>query len=143
MNIVEKIKIDTGAEKLYAALATQEGMEGWWCKDCDIATEVGEKSNMRFIKEGNLVKMQFRMDTLKANEVVSWTCSDNANPAWIGTTLTFQLKKMDDGAGVLFTHANWDEKWNDQPPYTQTRDTWGLFMQSLKSYCETGVGQPW
>ena len=98
---------------------------------------------MYFVKEGHSIVMKFRVDEMEAGKKVTWTCTENGNPAWVGTTLRFELGNENGGTQVIFTHAGWDEKFKDTPLYVSVPPTWDAFMGSLKSYCETGVGQPW
>ncbi len=143
MDIVHKVSVQASAVAIYEALSTQAGIQGWWAQDSDIAESTGQVSHMRFNKEGTIVEMQFRVDQLEAGQRVAWTCVANPNPAWIDTVLSFDIRPQGDGAAVTFIHGNWDAQWEGQPPYQMTKDTWPHFMQSLKSYCETGSGEPW
>lgn len=143
MDIKHKFEIKANTQKVYDALTTSEGIKGWWCKDCDIAREVGSVSVMRFDKDGTTVEMQFKITSLQPDHGVSWTCIANPNPAWINTTLNFELSQDGDSSILEFTHGAWDKKWDGEPMYNMVVETWSLFMASIKSYCEEGSGQPW
>ncbi|MDN5202088.1 SRPBCC domain-containing protein [Fulvivirgaceae bacterium BMA10] len=143
MDIAHNFKIKTSTDKVYEALTTQKGIMGWWSKDCDITQKVGEESHMRFNKDGKIVEMQFRVDTLQPGEKVSWSCVGNPNPTWIGTELRFDMEQQGDEVNFSFTHGNFDDKWAGQPPFEMTKEGWDHFMNSLKNYCEKGEGQPW
>ena len=144
MNITHQLKIKASPEVIYNAVATQEGIASWWSKDCNVGSSEGEKSLLKFNKEGTIVEMGFRTATLNPNKKVVWDCTENGNPAWIGTQIVTEISNAEDeGSQVTFSHAGFDEKWNGQEPFEMTKQGWGHFVNSLVSYCEKGVGQPW
>jgi uncharacterized protein YndB with AHSA1/START domain len=143
MDIVHNFPIKTTAQKLFDAITSQKGINGWWAKDADVGKKPGEVSTMRFAKESGQVEMQFRIDLIQPDQRVEWTCVRNANPAWIGTKISFVIKSSGNESDFTFTHGNWDPKWKGQLPYEQTKEGWLHFMNSIKQYCETGAGQPW
>jgi hypothetical protein len=67
-----------------------------------------------------------------------WLCIAHDMPSWIGTTLNFQLEDRGGKTLVVFEHAGWKEE--APAPVAQG---WKHFLASLKSYVETGTGQPW
>lgn len=123
----------TTPERFLAALHTAEGLNGWWAKDGDIG-ETGH--TLRFNKGGNVVSMVFRVDEATGDRV-RWTCTDNANPVWPGTTLTWTRAE----GGIEFEHAGFAE--DKSPPFQMTADGWQHVHNSLAAYLSTGVGQPW
>jgi uncharacterized protein YndB with AHSA1/START domain len=124
----------------YRAVATVEGLRGWWCKDSDIAAAVGGETELRFVKDGKPVTMRFRVDALDDGKRVAWTCIENANPIWVGSTLTWTIRPDGDGSTLEFSHAGLTA---GGPPYDMTAQGWQHFMGSLEQYAETGTGQPW
>ena len=143
MNVKRQIEINASSEKVYEAITTAAGIHGWWSHNSAIALEVGSEHIMYFVKEGHSIVMKFRVDEMNANKSVVWTCTENGNPAWVGTRIYFELATVDGKTQVSFTHADWDEKFKGTPLYVSVPPTWDAFMGSLKNYCETGVGQPW
>lgn len=143
MDIKQVLQIKATPQQVYDAVTTQQGIEGWWSQVCHISSKIGELSFMKFIKDDRVVGMYFRIDELQPMEKVLWTCVQNGNPAWINTKLEFEIKKSKEGSELIFTHKNFDAKWKGTPPYQMTIDGWQFFMNSLKSFCETGKGQPW
>lgn len=143
MEITHQFELNTSSDKVYETIATQSGMEGWWCKDCHIGTAPNEVSKMRFDKEGTIVEMHFRVDQLLVGKMVSMTCVENPNPSWIGTELIFEMTPKGSSTDFKFTHAGFDPKWAGQDPFEMTKGGWEHFMTSLKSYCNDGVGEPW
>lgn len=143
MDITHNLKIKASPETIYKAVSTREGIQGWWCKDSKVGEAEGKKSLLKFNKEGNIVPMGFETLNLDKDKKAVWECTDNPNPAWIGTKLTTEITSNDSGSAVVFSHSGFDEKWKGQEPFEMTKQGWEHFMNSLVSYCETGEGQPW
>lgn len=143
MSLEHNFKINASADKVYDAVATDHGIKGWWCKDSEVAESENGPITLNFVKDGNPVAMKFKVDELSPNKKVKWTCTDNGNPAWVGTTLEFDIKEGNGETEFHFDHAHWDAQWEGTPPKTNTSEGWDYFMNSLKDYCEKGSGGPW
>jgi uncharacterized protein YndB with AHSA1/START domain len=137
-SIRDEISIDAATAKVYQALATQAGYRGWWNAVAEVPGAVGGEAQLRFVKDGNTVNMRFRIDALESNQSVRWTCISHDVPSWVGTTLNWQLAGAGGKTRVTFEHAGWREEAPE--PVVQG---WKHFVSSLKSYLETGSGQPW
>jgi uncharacterized protein YndB with AHSA1/START domain len=138
MDIKQTIGINADAMNIYDAVATQRGIEGWWSKNCTIATAKGEVSEIKFLHNGQTFVMNFRIDTLDPSRRVVWGCIGNSNPNWIGTTITYDIQSHGANCTLTFKHTGFQESYNNQ----MEGDRWAAFLESLKSYCETGTGQP-
>lgn len=143
MNITHNLEINASPEKVYAAAATEKGISGWWSKDCSVGTKEGEHSLLKFNKDGTIVEMGFKTISLIPKKKVLWECTENVNPAWIGTQIVTEISETKGGSKVVFSHANFDEKWKGQDPFEMTKTGWEHFVGSLIDYCEKGEGQPW
>jgi uncharacterized protein YndB with AHSA1/START domain len=137
-SIKDEVRIQARASQVYDALTTQAGYRGWWNKVGEVAQTVGAEAMLRFVKDGQPVNMRFRIDEMKPNESVHWTCLAHDMPSWIGTTLDWKIKEEGGTAVVAFEHAGW----KDVAPEPVAQG-WKHFMGSLKAYVETGTGQPW
>ena len=136
--IRDKLIVRGNAGRVFAALTEQSGYNGWWSKDCQIGRQAGDESALKFNKEGTIVSMRFRVDEIVAGKAVRWTCVAHDMPSWIGTSLAWQLAPDATGTEVSFEHAGW--KGDAPEPVVQG---WRHFLGSLRSFVETGVGQPW
>lgn len=141
LDIVHEFEIKTGIDQVYNALSTAKGINGWWSKDCVYPSQLGENLVVRFNEHS--VEMQFRIDALNENKNVKWECVACPNPSFPGTKVEFDVEEVANGTMLKFNHHGWDEKWRGQLNYEQSVQTWGHFMNSLKSYLETGTGMPW
>ncbi len=135
IRIDHRFETTATAARFREALCTSEGVKGWWSRDCDIAGHVGGVHELRFQKGDRQVTMRFRVDVI-GNERVAWTCTENGNPVWVGTTLEWRLKE----GQLYFSHAGFAE--DRSPPYKMTADGWPAFMGSLKSWLGGGKGSP-
>lgn len=136
--IKDEIRITAPASKVYEALTRQAGYRAWWNAAGEVAETVGGEANLHFVKEGKPVNMRFRIDEMKANQSVRWTCVGNDGPSWVGTTLTWRINDAGGAVLLAFEHDGWKD-----PPPEMIAQSWKHFLGSLKSYVETGTGQPW
>ncbi len=137
-SIKETLVIRAEIAKVWSALTTQAGYTGWWSKDCQIGAKPGDESKLTFDKQGQIVKMRFRIDEIAANKTVRWTCVAHDMESWIGTTLRWDLRDEEKATVVSFEHAGWK---GDEPEAVV--QGWRHFLSSLRSFVETGTGQPW
>ena len=70
---------------------------------------------------------------------VKWTCIAGPDE-WIGTDLTFDLKREDGETVVFFGHRGWKEPGEFM---AHCSCKWAYFMLSLKSLVEDGKGTPY
>lgn len=137
-SIQQEIHIMGKPAEVYRALATQAGYRGFWNAVAEVPEKVGGEAKLRFVKEGMPIDMRFRIDEMKKDERVRWTCVAHAMPSWVGTTLTWTIEDADKGVRVALEHAGWKE-----PAPDAVAQGWQHFIGSLKAYVETGTGQPW
>ncbi len=143
MDIKHDLTIKASAATVYNAVATQQGINGWWSKTGTVGASEGDTSVMIFDKQGTKVEMGFRTETLIPNQEVVWECIKNGNPAWLKTKIRTTIHENDGECQVTFSHTGFDEKWAGHDAFEMTKGTWQHFVESLVSYCERGEGQPW
>jgi uncharacterized protein YndB with AHSA1/START domain len=137
-SIKDEIRIETTASKAYEALTTQAGYRGWWNKVAEVPDDVGGTARLRFVKDGSPINMQFRIDACEPCTEVRWTCTAHDMPSWVDTTLTWRIAEAGGAVLVSLDHGGW----KGAPPEPVAQG-WRHFLGSLKSYLETGTGQPW
>jgi uncharacterized protein YndB with AHSA1/START domain len=135
-DLLHNVPINAAPEKVYATIATQAGMQGWWTRDTTMAAEVGGKAEFGFEKRG----MVFRMvvDELKPSRSVRLTCSGD-HPEWAGTTLEWKIEPTPAGSVLRFIHRGWREPTDFA---ASCNSMWGNLMFRLKTYAETGRPNP-
>jgi uncharacterized protein YndB with AHSA1/START domain len=136
--IKDEKRVNAPASKVYEALTTQAGYRGWWNGVAEVPAAVGGEAQLRFVKDGMPVNMRFRIDAMKTDESVRWTCIAHDMPSWVGTSLNWALKSSGAETLVNFEH----DGWKDEAPGAVAQG-WQHFLASLKAYVETGTGQPW
>jgi len=133
-DILHRVGIKSSVDAVYRALATREGLAGWWTRNTQGESEAGGVLQFRFGAGGFDIKAL----ELQPGKRVLWQVVDG--PAeWIGTTIDWELKQEDDQAIVLFRHQGWKEP-VEFMHHCSTK--WAIFLMSLKSLVETGQGDP-
>ena len=135
-DILHKVGIKSSSpDDVYGALATVEGLRGWWTSDTQGQSKTGGVIQFRFGAGGFDTKV-LELDPARR---VLWQVIDGPEE-WVGTKISFDLKQNDDWTIVLFKHEGWKEP-VEFMHHCSTK--WGVFLLSLKSLLETGKGAPW
>ncbi|GAA5785582.1 activator of HSP90 ATPase [Chitiniphilus shinanonensis] len=139
-DIVHRIGIKAPATQVYAALASLQGLAGWWTEEVQGNDQVGGRIEFTFRALDGTVKGSAVMavEALDPSRQVAWRCVEG--PAeWIDTRLTFTLAEHDDQTIVLLGHRQWRE----EVEFTAHCSTkWAIFLLSLRDYVEKGTGRP-
>ncbi|MFC4597480.1 SRPBCC family protein [Cohnella hongkongensis] len=131
-------KIKASAHQVYEALTTGEGLSEVWTKELKVEAAVGAIQEFHF---GANDCARMKVVNLVPGRRIEWECVDaNAEPEWIGTTITFELRESGGGTVIDFSHAKWKEA---TECYRYCNYNWAMFLLSLKQYCETGKGTPY
>ena len=129
-DILHRVGINAKPERVFAALATLEGVKGWW-----VTTATGDAT------EGGTIDFGFcvmQVTEAKPGAHVHWRCTGGPDE-WLGTEVVFQLKWERDQTFVLFKHA----KWREPVEFMHHCSTkWATFLLSLRERVETGAGRP-
>ena len=135
-DILHKVGIKSSSpDDVYGALATVEGLSGWWTRDTRGESKVGGVMQFRFGTGG----FDMKVCELGPAKRVLWQVIDGS-AEWVGTKISFDLKQNDDWTIVLFKHEGWKEP-VEFMHHCSTK--WAVFLLSLKSLLETGKGAPW
>ncbi len=135
-DILHRVGIASAPENVYAALTTQRGLSGWWTNDvAGDGANVGDAVHFQFGERGF-----FDMKVLEAEpgKRVLWQVVDGPRE-WIGTTLSWDLRREGDYTIVLLKHMGWKEP-VEFMHHCSTK--WAVFLLSLKELVETGKGRP-
>lgn len=140
IDIIHRVGIKAPASKVYAALATVEGVASWWTRETAGTSKPGGSIEVLFsTPDGErLGGMNIAVVALDADRAVHWRFT--AGPEeWIGTEATFRLTEEGDFTIVRFAHS----KWREAVEFTEHCSTkWATFLMSLKELVETGTGRP-
>jgi uncharacterized protein YndB with AHSA1/START domain len=137
-DIRHRVGINAPAAAVYDAIATTEGLCGWWTRDVRGESALGSSIAFHFGNEEPGALMD--VTALDPARTVAWSCS--AGPSeWVGTEVRFDLKPGVDGETVvLFTHADWREP-VEFMHHCSTK--WAQFLISLKHDLEGAAATPY
>jgi uncharacterized protein YndB with AHSA1/START domain len=139
VDILHRVGIKSPLERVYQALATREGVAGWWTTDTRGESKVGGVLKTLFTVDGKLLGgFDLEVLALEPNERVLWRVVEGP-PEWIGTKIGFELRREGEYSLVLFKHEGWKEP-VEFMHHCSTK--WAIYLMSLKSLVETGQGQP-
>ena len=136
-SIIKEFTTPARPERVFNALTQQDEIAQWWTDDLSIKPEVGFVAEFRFQKWG-AGTLRFEIAELHEGENISWI-SRNGPPAWLDTSVTWQLIPIQEGTRLVFTHEGFHLV---NETYEATRKNWEYFLGSLKSYLEKGRGTP-
>ncbi len=134
-DIRHRVGVRAPLDEVYRAVATPEGLAGWWTTDTIGDREVGGKLAFRFGDLGG-----FDMEILELDPAgrVRWRVTDGPEE-WIGTEIDWRLDQRDEWTIVQFAH----EGWRGPVEFMGHCSTkWATFLLSLRDLVETGRGRP-
>ena len=134
--IKHRVGIRGSAAEVYQKLVTDEGLSQWWTSDTRGAGEVGSIIQFRFGSAGP----DFEVVELVPDQRVRWRHHGEMPNDWMGSEILFELHEDDKQTIVNFAHYNWRQS-DEFLAHCSTK--WGVFMMSLKSCIESGLGQPY
>jgi uncharacterized protein YndB with AHSA1/START domain len=138
-DILHRVGVKASLADTYKAVATREGLAGWWTTSTTGESKVGGVLKFRFIADGvDIGGFDMKVLEMKPAERVLWQVVDGP-PEWIGTRVSWELKQEDDYSIILFQHLGWKEP-VEFMHHCSTK--WGSYLMSLKSLVETGKGAP-
>jgi len=129
-DILHRVGIDATPDKVFNALATIDGLRGWWVSTA--GGDAGRGGNIDFGFCSMLVK------AADPGKFVHWRCTSGPDE-WVGTEVTFTLEQKEGQTFVLFRHANWREP-VEFMHHCSTK--WAVFLLSLRDAVERGEGRP-
>lgn len=140
VDIIHKVGIRAPISRVYEAVATVQGVAGWWSEETRGVSEPGGRIDIHFrTPSGEILGgMEMVVTTLAPDSEVRWRF-ESGPQEWIGTDAVFKLSRDGEYTIVQFGHLNWRE----QVEFTAHCSTkWATFMMSLKDYVEKGEGRP-
>lgn len=133
-DILHRVGIRSSVDNAYRAVATRDGLAGWWTTNTQGESRIGGILQFRFGAGG----FDLKVLELQPARRVLWHVIDGPKE-WIGTRVSWDLRQEGDYAIVLFSHQGWSEP-AEFMHHCSTK--WAIFLMSLKSLVETGRGAP-
>ena len=135
--LVHQVNVKATPETIYKAISTTEGLGAFWTSESTAESKVGSIASFGF--GGPTQRM--RVDELVPGKRVKWTGLADF-PNWGDTTVSWDISPAESGeTTVTFRHANWPETVS-QDDLGSINYTWGLIVERLKQYAETGKANP-
>jgi len=135
--LVHQVNVKATPETIYKAISTTEGLGAFWTSESTAESKVGSIASFGF--GGPTQRM--RVDELVPGKRVKWTGLADF-PNWGDTTVSWDISPAESGeTSVTFRHANWPETVS-QDDLGSINYTWGLIVERLKQYTETGKPNP-
>lgn len=132
-NIVFQFEIEAEPAHVAEAIASEDGIRGWWTDSAEVPEGTGGVIRLGFAMAP--LAFELRVDE-RSDEAVRWASVGAFPPHWADTELRWQLAASEGGGtSVEFRHTSWP---SDDGMFGATAFTWGRLMLSLKSYVETG-----
>jgi uncharacterized protein YndB with AHSA1/START domain len=139
VDILHRVGIKSSPDAVYKALATREGVAGWWTNNTQGESKVGGLLKFSFSAGGSEIGgFEMKVLELQPAKRVLWQVVGGPEE-WIGTKISFELKQESNYAIALFKHQGWKEP-VEFMHHCSTK--WAIFLMSLKSLVETGKGAP-
>jgi len=133
--IQHMLLIDVPVERVYMAITDQDGLAAWWTAQVVAKPEVGSVAEFAF---GDRYHTSMRIAALEPSREVRWECIAG-DDEWVGTKIVFDLEKRGEQTLLRFHHTDWRGMTDF---FASCNYNWGFYMRSLKTYCETGKGEP-
>jgi uncharacterized protein YndB with AHSA1/START domain len=138
-DIVHRVGIKSSLDKVYKALTSRDGLAAWWTNNTQGESKVGGLLKFRFSAGGTEIGgFDMKVLELQPARRVLWQVVGGPEE-WIGTRISWDLKQEGDYSIVLFKHQDWKEA-VEFMHHCSTK--WAIFLMSLKSLVETGIGGP-
>ncbi len=132
--IYHQVGIKAPLSAVYAAIATPDGISGWWTRTSG-DPEPGGDLDFYFDDISVMVKVTAN----EPDKYIEWTVGGKQGE-WLDTRICFQLVARDGQVMVNFQHAGWREA---TEMFAHCNTKWAVFLLSLKDYLETGTGKPY
>ncbi|HET7794924.1 MAG TPA: SRPBCC domain-containing protein [Rhizobacter sp.] len=140
VDILHKVGIKAPINEVYKALATREGVAGWWTTETTGDSRPDGALSFRFTQDGvELGAFEMKVLSHKPDREVLWQVDGGTAPEWIGTRIGYELQQDGEYVVVLFKHQGWQEA-SEFTHHCSTK--WAMFLMSLKQLVETGQGRP-
>jgi hypothetical protein len=135
--ILLRMPVDAEAKVIYDALATSEGVNGWWSNHTEGPTGTG--STMKVAFPDAPMTFDFEVTEESPGTRVTWRCLAGP-PEWGGTTISFEIESDPEAnTSVLFSHDGWATTEESFPFITYS---WAQILPRLKELSESGRPNP-
>ena len=131
-----KIRVHAAPAKVYEALTTKPGLQGWFTAKVEGEVREGEDITMSF---SGKEPFQWHLTQFEPASRVHWACLAGPGSAK-GTTVTYLLSGQGEAQTVIeCDHDGWPE---GHEALATCNTLWGMLMHHLKEFSESGQPKP-
>jgi uncharacterized protein YndB with AHSA1/START domain len=135
--ILLRMPVEAEPRVIYDALASSEGVNGWWSNHTEGPSGVG--STMKVAFPDAPITFDFEVTDEVPGERVTWRCLSGP-PEWIDTTIAFGVDTdSEGGVSVSFSHDGWATTKESFPFIAYS---WAQILPRLKELAESGRSNP-
>lgn len=135
--ILLRVPIDAKPKVAFEAIATSEGVNGWWSNHTQGPDGTGSTMKVAFPEAP--ITFDFEVTEEAPAERVAWRCLAGP-PEWVGTDVSFDIEVDGEGnTSVLFAHDGWATTKESFPFIAYS---WAQILPRLKKLAETGERDP-
>lgn len=135
--ILHTVDIRAKPKKVYEAIATENGLAGWWTTRVNAGKTVGGIVDFTF---GATFNPDMEITELEPPRRVGWRCVGGHDP-WLDNTFAFDVEARGDGSLLRF-RQEYARRLSDEE-YGRYNFNWGYYLESLRRLVETGRGKPY
>lgn len=136
--VTAAVEIAASAGEIYRALTDAGALGRWWTDDVSLEDAVGGRIKLGFY--GRSIVLEGEIAALEPGRKVVWQFT-GGHEAYIGTQMTFGVEETDAACRLRITQRGAGRTWQE-PEKAHMAESWSRVLQSLKSYVETGKGEP-
>ena len=139
LDYTKRVTVRATRQRVFDAIATIDGLRGWWTPRVTGSTDVGADVRLEFDGLDEYVVMH--IDEATSPSTIRWTCiTHTGHPEWHRTQPTFEIAAVDgDRCDLNFHHLGLGPALSC---YQQCERGWDHFLSSITSYAESGHGRP-
>jgi len=131
-NIYHNLIIKTSLKEVFDAVSQPEHLNNWWTLKSSGKPELNAEYNLNFTDDYN---WYCKVSKLKTNKSIHFKMT-KSDADWNSTTFGFDLKEIDGGTMMKFSHVNWQDV---NHHFKHSSFCWAMLLNGLKNYLEEGV----
>ena len=135
--ILLRMPVEAEPKVIFDALATSEGVNGWWSNHTEGPSGVGSTMKVAFPEAPMTFDFEVKEET--SGERVAWRCLAGP-PEWTDTTISLEIQTDPEGStSVLFSQEGWA---TTEESFPFIAYSWAQILPRLKELAESGRTNP-
>lgn len=142
INYSKEFNANVGPHLVFKALTSE--IDKWWTIHCNKAVSLNDNLTVRF---GETTVKEMIITELNENKSLTWEVTKayidikelSKKDEWVGTKIKWAISPTESGSKVCFTHEGLTPLFEC---YEACEGGWNYFLDSLKSFLNTGKGTP-